>query len=219
MLCSLLRGSRSMGRRILRSSVGRRGTPLLGIDLSLKVGVGREEALIGSAKVDSTPPSLPHQLVLVRTVRKQHLDQEELPASPPAMMADELPPFLRLALEGKERHDTMDSEPASSTIARRPPPLILVPPLNFANVAFGISRSGHPNERNYEFLRRLKLKTILYVANDDYRPGISAFAQQEGIKVLHCRISVNKEPFAVMEDEEVAQALGQLVDTRNHPIL
>ncbi|PWN30524.1 hypothetical protein BDZ90DRAFT_229536 [Jaminaea rosea] len=138
-------------------------------------------------------------------------------------MAEDLPPFLRQALIGRigptKQEGANASSSSSSHSPTRQPPHILVPPLNFANVSVGISRSGHPNERNYEFLRRLELKTVLYVANEDYRPGMSAFCEQEGIKVLHCPISVNKEPFAIMEDEEVARALECLLDKRNHPIL
>ncbi|CAO1619098.1 unnamed protein product [Parajaminaea phylloscopi] len=96
---------------------------------------------------------------------------------------------------------------------------LLVPPLNFQTVAVGVSRSGHPNERNYAFLGRLKLKTVMYLSEDDYRPSMTTFAQREGVRVLHHRIDVNKEPFATMDEERVAEALAQLLDRRNYPIL
>lgn len=38
---------------------------------------------------------------------------------------------------------------------------LIVPPLNFDMVAGGVYRSGHPNERNYGFMRRLGLKSIM----------------------------------------------------------
>jgi tyrosine-protein phosphatase SIW14 len=37
----------------------------------------------------------------------------------------------------------------------------LVPPLNFAMIAPGVYRSGHPNKQNFAFLRKLGLKTIM----------------------------------------------------------
>jgi hypothetical protein len=37
----------------------------------------------------------------------------------------------------------------------------LVPPLNFAMVAPGVYRSGHPNRQNFPFLRKLGLKTVM----------------------------------------------------------
>lgn len=38
---------------------------------------------------------------------------------------------------------------------------VLVPPLNFALVAPGIYRSGHPNKHNFPFMRKLGLKVIV----------------------------------------------------------
>ena len=41
---------------------------------------------------------------------------------------------------------------------------VLVPPINFALVVPGVYRSGHPNKKNFGFLRQLKLKGIMWVA-------------------------------------------------------
>jgi hypothetical protein len=41
---------------------------------------------------------------------------------------------------------------------------VVVPPLNFAVVMPGIYRSGYPNRKNYPFLRKLRLSSIVYVA-------------------------------------------------------
>jgi hypothetical protein len=38
---------------------------------------------------------------------------------------------------------------------------VLVPPLNFAMVAPGVYRSGHPNKNNFPFMRKLGLKVIV----------------------------------------------------------
>ncbi|KAG0305410.1 hypothetical protein BGZ98_004179 [Dissophora globulifera] len=38
---------------------------------------------------------------------------------------------------------------------------VLVPPLNFAMVAPGVYRSGHPNKHNFPFMRKLGLKVIV----------------------------------------------------------
>lgn len=37
----------------------------------------------------------------------------------------------------------------------------VVPPINFALVVPGVYRSGHPNKKNYSFLRTLGLKGIM----------------------------------------------------------
>ena len=40
---------------------------------------------------------------------------------------------------------------------------VMVPPLNFAMVAPGVYRSGHPNRQNFPFLIKLGLKSIMYI--------------------------------------------------------
>jgi tyrosine-protein phosphatase SIW14 len=58
------------------------------------------------------------------------------------------------------RHVRSDSQDACSICFARPG-FPLVPPLNFAMVATGVYRSGHPNKQNFSFLRKLGLKTIM----------------------------------------------------------
>lgn len=53
---------------------------------------------------------------------------------------------------------------------------VLVPPLNFALVAPGIYRSGHPNKHNFPFMRKLGLKVIVYVSH--------RFARATPVKLL-----------------------------------
>lgn len=48
---------------------------------------------------------------------------------------------------------------------------VLVPPINFSLVAPGIYRSGHPNKKNFGFLRRLKLKGIMSVSTSQHFPS------------------------------------------------
>jgi hypothetical protein len=43
---------------------------------------------------------------------------------------------------------------------------LFVPPLNFSIVAKGVYRSGYPNKKNHSFLKKLKLKSILYEVLD-----------------------------------------------------
>ena len=54
----------------------------------------------------------------------------------------------------------MDAENGRGALAEA---ALVVPPLNFAMVAPGVYRSGYPNKRNFPFLRRLGLKSILCV--------------------------------------------------------
>ena len=76
-------------------------------------------------------------------------------------------------------------------------PRVVVPPINFSLVAPGIYRSGHPNKKNVSFLRRLKLKSVMYLeSTDEYRKDSKDFVDREGIELF--RIDLAKEDVSAL---------------------
>ncbi|CAO3627862.1 unnamed protein product [Mucor hiemalis] len=98
-------------------------------------------------------------------------------------------------IQSHRRTDYSNLHYVECEICKTRPFMPLVPPLNFAMIASGLYRSGHPNKQNFAFLRKLKLKTIMYFALEDYPPEMQHFVEQEGIEVLHYKTEGNKEPF------------------------
>jgi tyrosine-protein phosphatase SIW14 len=103
---------------------------------------------------------------------------------------------------------------------------LLVPPLNFDMINSGsgsgaIYRSGHPNERNFEFMSTLNLKSIIYLSIDDVRENLQGWIDSTNgsVRLYHFQLKVNKEPFAEMDESIVAQALETILDRRNLPCL
>ncbi|TKY84673.1 hypothetical protein EX895_006575 [Sporisorium graminicola] len=96
---------------------------------------------------------------------------------------------------------------------------LIVPPLNFSMVSRGIYRSGHPNERNFEFLRRLNLKSVLYLGTEDYRANMTSWTASQNIQTFHLRLAINKEPTAEMDEADVVKALQLILRPENWPIL
>lgn len=98
---------------------------------------------------------------------------------------------------------------------------LFTPPLNFAMVAEGVYRSGHPQPVNYPFLERMHLKTIIYLGdrteeeNKDYKQ----WAEGRGINLITFHANSVKEPFVDNDPVVMTKALEQLMDTRNFPIL
>ncbi|CAG8569679.1 14673_t:CDS:2 [Funneliformis mosseae] len=86
---------------------------------------------------------------------------------------------------------------------------VMVPPLNFAMVAPGVYRSGHPNRKNYPFLIKLGLKSIIYLSSDDFNKELEQFVNEQFIQ----------EPFVEIEQKEISSALVKVLDVRNHPVL
>ncbi|BEJ17468.1 hypothetical protein CspHIS471_0608690 [Cutaneotrichosporon sp. HIS471] len=100
------------------------------------------------------------------------------------------------------------------------PPPVLVPPINFALVAPGVYRSGHPNRRNFSFLARLGLKAVVYVENaDEYRRDGADFVQQHGLALYRFDLSDEEALFSPSGRKKLFEALSVLLDTRNHPLL
>lgn len=95
--------------------------------------------------------------------------------------------------EQRPQHESLEmptqiSPIASTSIKSR----VVVPPINFSLVAPGIHRSGHPNKKNFSFLRRLKLKSIMYVeGSEEYRKDSMDFVVEEGIELF--RYDLSKE--------------------------
>ncbi|KAI8923371.1 tyrosine phosphatase family-domain-containing protein [Entophlyctis helioformis] len=96
---------------------------------------------------------------------------------------------------------------------------VLVPPLNFAMVEPGVYRSGYPNKKNFPFLKKLGLQSVMYICDDDYTPENLAYWQQNHINVFHIKVAGNKEPFGEINQADIADALVKVLDRNNHPIL
>ncbi|KAF9355478.1 hypothetical protein BGX26_006479 [Mortierella sp. AD094] len=96
---------------------------------------------------------------------------------------------------------------------------VLVPPLNFAMVSPGVYRSGHPNKHNFPFMRKLGLKVIVQMSEEPYAPDLIEFLERENIRRIHYKIEGNKEPFIEIDEEVISDALVNILDARNHPLL
>lgn len=67
---------------------------------------------------------------------------------------------------------------------------VVVPPINFSLVVPGIYRSGHPNKKNFSFLRRLGLRGIMYVeGSEEYRKDSMDFVKSEGLRLWRFDLS------------------------------
>ncbi|CAJ0750594.1 12381_t:CDS:2 [Entrophospora sp. SA101] len=82
----------------------------------------------------------------------------------------------------------------------------VVPPLNFAMVAPGVYRAGHPNRQNFPFLKKLG-----YLSADDFNEDLKQFVEEQQINVFHYRIEPNKEPFVEIEQKELSSALVKVL--------
>lgn len=93
------------------------------------------------------------------------------------------------------------------------------PPENFSVVCKGIYRSSFPRIENFEFLKSLKLKSILCLIPEEYPIENKKFNEINGINFFQIGMSGNKEPFVKIKPELVTKAIKILINPENQPIL
>lgn len=95
----------------------------------------------------------------------------------------------------------------------------LVPPINYGAVLPGsIYRSSYPEEKNYEFLKDLGIKSILTLVPEPISTDYQAFMDGAGIQHFQVHIRANKGEVRV-DSCEMSRALRLIMDRTNHPIL
>eukprot|EP00126_Sphaerothecum_destruens_P004981 Sdes_comp18486_c1_seq2m8484 len=97
--------------------------------------------------------------------------------------------------------------------------VVYVPPLNFSMVIPGVYRSGYPNKKNFPFLRKLKLKCIIFMDEEKYLEENEMFVKSENIKFYQFPVQRNKEPFIQTEYSLLNECLALLLDQEYHPLL
>ncbi|CAN3376334.1 hypothetical protein DIURU_004072 [Diutina rugosa] len=95
----------------------------------------------------------------------------------------------------------------------------LTPPENFAPVIDTIYRSSFPQPANFEFLKTLRLKSVLCLIPEEYPDVQQQFLDDNGIRLFQLGMSGNKEPFVIISAELITEAAKIVLNPANHPIL
>jgi len=143
----------------------------------------------------------------------------------PPPVDDQTSSTAAAAGEGVWDGDGNSSKPAPIDVGRERP--IAVGPRapeievleNFSMVAPGIYRSSFPKKKNYAFLKRLKIRSILFLAYEEYPDSHLEWMHQNGVQLLQHGVSGNKEPFVEIDPRVICNAMTALLDVRNHPVL
>eukprot|EP00040_Diaphanoeca_grandis_P006477 m.37603 g.37603 ORF g.37603 m.37603 type:complete len:194 (-) comp17716_c0_seq1:60-641(-) len=97
---------------------------------------------------------------------------------------------------------------------------LMVPPLNFGMVTTGVFRSGYPNSKNFPFLKKLGIRTIVYLCPAEYLSANKMFAQQNFVTIHHFSMGEgNLEPFVSVPSSVIEKALSCVADKSQHPVL
>lgn len=94
-----------------------------------------------------------------------------------------------------------------------------IPPLNYGAVIPGsIYRCSYPQPENYEFIKDLKIKSILTLVPEPIAPEYQHFMDSAGVQHFRVHIRANKGEVRV-DSCEMQRALRLVMDRTNHPIM
>lgn len=86
-------------------------------------------------------------------------------------------------------------------------------------VSSGVYRSGYPNRKNFSFLQKLELKCVIYLCPEPLSDENKMFFESLNTKIIHIKIKGNKEPFQEIQSCDVEEALVQIQNKENRPVL
>jgi len=94
-----------------------------------------------------------------------------------------------------------------------------IPPINFGCVEDDLYRSGSPNELNFPFLEKLKLKKIIFLAPEDPSENLQQFVNDQDIQLIHLGLDTHQNSWNPISEEIVISALKLILDPDNYPLL
>ncbi|KAF2077126.1 hypothetical protein CYY_001573 [Polysphondylium violaceum] len=93
----------------------------------------------------------------------------------------------------------------------------LIPPFRFAIVEEGLYRGSYPTDKNFRFLKRLKLKTIVSLTPKPPMKSFYTFCERQNTNVKHFTVSKFKDD-VTLSASQVVQLLELMIDPSQLPM-
>ncbi|EGC33919.1 hypothetical protein DICPUDRAFT_35957, partial [Dictyostelium purpureum] len=93
----------------------------------------------------------------------------------------------------------------------------LIPPFRFAIVEEGLYRGSYPTDRNFRFLKRFKLKTIVSLTPKPPTKSFYTFCERYGTTGKHFTVSKFKDD-VTLSASQVVQLLELMIEPSNLPM-
>mmetsp|Transcript_2459 Transcript_2459/g.3496 ORF Transcript_2459/g.3496 Transcript_2459/m.3496 type:complete len:298 (+) Transcript_2459:133-1026(+) len=95
---------------------------------------------------------------------------------------------------------------------------VIIPPFRFASVELDIFRGAYPTLRNYRYLSRLKLKSVLSLTPEPPIADLQNFCKEEQINLVHISAGKSNAEIVPLAASDVGQALSLLVGPGSRPL-
>ncbi|CAM9274729.1 unnamed protein product [Pylaiella littoralis] len=96
---------------------------------------------------------------------------------------------------------------------------MIPPPLRFGVVEADVFRSAQPTLKNYRFLSRLKLRTVVSIAPEGPMEDEAMFCREHAAQLVPIRAELYREEAVTLSSQQVAQVLSILVNNDHLPAL
>ncbi|KAG5365826.1 putative tyrosine-protein phosphatase OCA1 [Yarrowia sp. B02] len=166
-------------------------------------------------------PSHMHRTSIVEELERhqQDLKDQEASAEVAGSLDSAAPSEEASNIDNETQEDTNPPSPRMKTIVK-PPPIKVVPPLNFGPVERNLYRSGQPEPISFPFLEKLRLRTILWLAVEDPSDNFLAFADDHEIVVHHLGlVTEGTNPWDQLTESSIVAALQIIMDRDSYPLL
>jgi len=98
---------------------------------------------------------------------------------------------------------------------------LLFPPHRFAAVEADVYRGGYPTQRNFRFLRRLRLRSMVNLSAVKETDDLHDWCEHEEVEYVHYPAQKSKgdkgEPAVSLSTTTVALVLNRLINPQNLP--
>eukprot|EP00899_Mesostigma_viride_P002025 jgi/Mesvir1/11823/Mv00175-RA.1 len=96
---------------------------------------------------------------------------------------------------------------------------LLIPPFRYAIVEPGVYRGAYPTLKNFRFLRRLRLKTIISLTPETQQNrDLTAFCEHEGIEMHHFFVERFQQEAVTLATPKVLRILQLVICVDHHPL-
>lgn len=114
------------------------------------------------------------------------------------------------------------SEQSTVRKITQPPPLRIIPPLNFCPVERQLYRSGQPSIINQSFLSQLNLRTIVWLASEEPSDEFLEYCLSKLINIEFVSMADDDKhlnPWDSLNEPTIKRALELIVNKENLPVL
>jgi tyrosine-protein phosphatase OCA1 len=94
-----------------------------------------------------------------------------------------------------------------------------IPPLNFGMVEEEVYRCGMPNQLNFPFLEKLRLRCVICMLPDDLPRHFATWLDDQGTRCVHLGESMQmRSPWKPVPEDVILEGLSILLDPSNYPL-